>query len=235
MRINEIVRGFRHFGGVKTLQDLALRGFKRLTSARILKAVRIETVRAEFLKCDKLYGGGFLSEALLMEIIRNHPEYEMSESFVRECFAKGDECFGFLDGSTLAAYGWYSSRPTAIDVPGMVLHFDNRYIYMYKGFTHANHRGQRLHAIAMTRALEAYLGRGYKGILSYVEWNNFSSLKSCYRMGYSDFGNIYMARLFGQNLTYADRGCKGYDFRLEYANGCLGPSGLGDRTPKRAD
>ncbi|SPF45633.1 hypothetical protein SBA4_3400020 [Candidatus Sulfopaludibacter sp. SbA4] len=29
----------------------------------------------------------------------------MSEKFVRQAFAKGDECYGFLDGAILAAYG----------------------------------------------------------------------------------------------------------------------------------
>ena len=236
MHLKEIVREFERFGAVKTLQDFALRGMNRFVSARILKGVRIETVHAEFLKCDKPYNGQFLSESLLAEITRNRPEYEMSERFLRQSFAKGDECYGFLDGSVLAAYGWYSNRPTAIDAPGMVLHFDDRYIYMYKGFTHVKYRGERLHAIAMTRALEAYLARGYKGILSYVEWNNFSSLKSCYRMGYADFGNIYLARLFGRYLTHADRGCARYGFRLEYAGaGGNGRTRASDHTTQRAD
>jgi hypothetical protein len=32
---------------------------------------------------------------------------------------------------------------------------------MYKGFTLKRYRGQRLHAIGMTRALEHYLSRGF--------------------------------------------------------------------------
>jgi hypothetical protein len=36
---------------------------------------------------------------------------------------------------------------------------------MYNGFTHVKHRGKRLHAVGMTRALESYLVRGNKGIL----------------------------------------------------------------------
>jgi len=88
---------------------------------------------------------------------------------------------------------------------------------MYKGFTQVNYRGQRLHAIAMTRALEAYLAKGYQGMVSYVEWNNFGSLRSCYRIGYSDFGNIYLVRLFGKYLTCAGKGCADYGFHLERA------------------
>jgi hypothetical protein len=98
----------------------------------------------------------------------------------------------------------------------LILHFDDRYIYMYKGFTHVEHRGQRLHAIGMTRALEAYLARGYKGIVSYVEWNNFASLRSCYRMGYTGFGSIIVARILGRYIIHASSGCKPYRFKLEW-------------------
>ena len=227
MRRDEIVQEFKRFGAVKTVQDLALRSLNVLVSARVLKGVTIDSVQPEFLNCDRPYDGGFVSEAVLSELIRDHPEYEMSPGFLRQAFAKGDECYAFLDGSVLANYGWYSNRPTAIDAPGVTLHFDNRYIYMYKGFTHPDYRGQRLHAISMTRALEAYLARGYEGIVSYVTWNNFSSLKSCYRMGYRDFGNIYMARIFGRYVTHADRSCALYDFRLEYdGSQCFAREGL---------
>jgi hypothetical protein len=41
---------------------------------------------------------------------------------------------------------------------------------------------------------------------SYVEWNNFGSLRSCYRMGYTDFGNIVAARIWD----------KPFGFRLEW-------------------
>jgi len=102
-----------------------------------------------------------------------------------------------------------------MDAKGLELHYDQSYIYMYKGHTHTAHRGHRLHAVGMTRALQAYLARGFKGIVSYIEWNNFDSLKSCYRMGYKDFGNIYVARIFGRYFFYSDAGCRKYNFRLE--------------------
>jgi hypothetical protein len=221
MQLNELVQELERFGGVKTFQSVGLRALHRLAGARILKGVKLDAVDPEFVKCDKPYHGQFLDQALLTELTRNHPEYEMSKRFLRDAFEKGDECYGFLDGRVLAAYGWYSNSPTAIDAPGMMLHFDPRYIYMYKGFTQAEYRGQRLHAIAMTRALDAYLAKGYKGLVSYVEWNNFGSLKSCYRSGYQDFGNIYLARFFGRYVTHAGGGCATYSFRLEHSHEVL--------------
>src|SRR5579872_4129421 len=215
MDLTEFKRNVKQFGAVKALEDIALRALNLGVFFKILKGVKIDIVQPEFLKCDEKYSGLFLTEGMLAKFAER-PEYELSRNFLEQALAKGDECYGFLDGNVLAAYGWYSNKPTEIDPPDLVLHFNDKFIYMYKGFTHVNYRGKRLHAIGMTRALEAYLARGYKGIVSFVEWNNFGSLKSCYRMGYTDFGNIYAAKLFNHYLLHSGAGCEPYGFRLEW-------------------
>jgi hypothetical protein len=87
---------------------------------------------------------------------------------------------------------------------------------MYKGFTHTRYRGQRLHAIGMMAALEASRADGSGGLVSYVESNNFSSLRSCGRMGYRDFGWIAFARARDRYWIRASAGCREYGFRLEH-------------------
>src|SRR5213594_2643078 len=94
-----------------------------------------------------------------------HPTFS---DFLDDALPKGDECYGFVHGGELAAYGWYARSATSAD-PGLVLHFAPGYVYIYKGFTHDLHRGKRLHAIGMTRALQHYRSRGLKGMVSYVE------------------------------------------------------------------
>ncbi len=209
----QLKRNIRSFGLAKTMEDIVLRGVNRVCVLKILKGVRVESVNPEFLKCDERYRSQFLDQDALREFSKN-PEYELSPRFLDEALEKGDSCYAILDGSRLAAYGWYSNRPTAIDLPGLVLHFDPRYVYMYKGFTHDDYRGQRLHAVGMTRALAAYLESGYKGIISYVEYNNYASLRSCYRMGYQDFGEAYAFGFAGQFLLHSSPGCRQYAFGL---------------------
>jgi hypothetical protein len=85
---------------------------------------------------------------------------------------------------------------------------------MYKGFTGRDYRGQRLHAIGMTRALQHYLDGGYGGIVSYVESTNFDSLKSCARMGYRVFGSIYAVELLGRWFAFSSPGCARFGFRV---------------------
>src|SRR5262249_10874862 len=122
-------------------------------------------------------------------------KYQLTADFVRQVSAKGDECYAMLDGDILAAYGWYSRNRTVLDNEDLMLRFDSSYIYMYKGFTLDRYRGQRLHAIGMTRALAEYKTQGFCGLVSYVESNNFDSLKSCYRMGYRNCGRIHILRV----------------------------------------
>lgn len=82
------------------------------------------------------------------------------------------------------------------------------HVYMYKGFTHEGYRGQRLHAAGMAQALQEYRAEGSKGIVSYVESNNFSSLKSCYRMGYVAFGYVVVLRVAGRYFIARSKGCR---------------------------
>ncbi len=213
MNLATVKSSIKNFGLPKALADIGLRAANRAVLLKVLKGIVIETVDGRFLEPDQRYNGLFLDEPMLREFA-NDPRNELSHAFLDEALAKGDQCYGFLAGNELAAYGWYSNKPTPLDFKGLGLHFDDQYIYMYKGFTAPDHRGQRLHAIGMTRALQAYLERGYRGIVSYVEWNNFASLKSCYRMGYRDLGNIVIAGVRGHYVLHHDNGCDEYGFRV---------------------
>jgi ribosomal protein S18 acetylase RimI-like enzyme len=216
MRTAEIRQSVENFGIARTACDLVLRAINRLLFFKILRGIVIESVNPRFLVCDDRYRFGRLEEPTLRKFAASQ-DYELSDEFLREAFTRGDECYGFLDGEELAAYGWYTRRPTSLDRPQLVLHFSDRYIYMYKGFTHPAYRGQRLHAIGMTKALAVFLARGYRGLVSYVEATNFSSLRSCYRMGYSDFGTVAILGRGARGLVRVSAGCRPYEFRVEWS------------------
>ena len=201
-------------GLAHTLHDLTLRAANRALVVKILKGMTAERVNAAFLTCPTPYRPMFLDAKALREFSRD-PGNGLPESFLEEALAKGDECYGILDGETLAAYGWYARTPTRIDPPDLVLHPGREYVYMYKGYTHPGHRGRRLHAIGMTLALQEYLARGCKGLVSYVESNNFSSLNSVSRMGYEIFGTVYVLEMFGIHLLHASAGWAAHGVRIE--------------------
>jgi hypothetical protein len=200
----------RHGAGV-LLHLLCVRLVNGLVPFKILRGVHVAKADPAFLATPPQYTPAFLARHEL-DHFADDPATEMSRTFVHEALRNGGECYAIRDGRTLAAYGWYSTRPTPIHPPELVLHFDDSHVYMYKGFTDKRYRGQRLHAIGMTRALQHYLDAGYRGIVSYVESTNFDSLKSCFRMGYAVFGSVYVVRIFGRHFAWASPGCDAFGF-----------------------
>jgi len=207
-----LLNSLKTHGLSDTVYDFGYRGFNHLTLFMVLKCLMIDTADRKFLQSKNGYTCEFLDPENLMVLSKN-PEYQLKRNFLEEAIGKGDECFAILDGGSLASYGWYASRPTKVS-DELELHFNEGYVYMYNGYTHPNYRGQRLHAIGMTMALNHYLNRGYKGIVSWVEANNFSSLRSCYRMGYRDFGEVYIVKLFSKYLILCNKGCRDYGFKV---------------------
>ncbi|MGE0126745.1 MAG: GNAT family N-acetyltransferase [Blastocatellales bacterium] len=195
-----------------TVYDLVYRGVNLFTLFMVLKCLTIDVADPRFLHHDNGYTCEFLTPGKLMELAKNQV-YQLEADFLVEAINKGDECFAILDGDLLASYGWYSNKPTRLS-DDLELRFNERYIYMYNGFTHPNYRGQRLHATGMTMALNHYINRGYRGIVSWVEANNFNSLRSCYRMGYRGFGEIYVIKLFRNHLILCSEGCRDFGFEV---------------------
>jgi hypothetical protein len=216
MNIGALRRDIERHGLPRALADSAFRLVNRGVYLKILRGITIAAVDPHFLACDGRYSGQFIPPASLRQLSTD-PVNELDSAFLDRALARGDECYGLFAGDALASYGWYANRSTEIDAPGLEVVFDSRYIYMYKGFTHPDHRGQRLHAVGMTRALESYLARGFLGLVSFVEWQNSDSLKSCYRMGYRDFGDIYVVRIFGRYFFRSDAGCRPFGFSLRRA------------------
>jgi hypothetical protein len=203
----------RRYGGRRTVYRAALRAVNVLALVKILRGVSVEKVDTAFLQLPEQFVAGFLSPDTILRYAADS-EIGMPPAFVDEALGKGDECYGILSGDALVSYGWYSTRPTRIDPPELMLDFDKGYVYMYKGYTHPDYRGHRLHAIGMTLALDHYKSKGFKGIVSYIEADNFASLKSAFRMGYRVFGSVYILCAFGTLFSRTTPGCKKYDFRV---------------------
>jgi hypothetical protein len=207
-------RNIGRFGASKALYDLALRALNRGLFFKILKGLRVTAVDPDYLNCDDKYRFIPLDEGTLKRFA-GASEYELTETFIYQALEKGDECQGILCGDRLVSYAWYSNKPTSIDPEDLVIHFDSEFKYMYKCFTHVDFRGKWLNAVGMTRALKKYRDAGYRGLIAYVESNNFSSLKSLRRIGFEDFGEIYIARFIGKYLIGSTSGCKDYRFGVE--------------------
>jgi hypothetical protein len=211
--VQKAFRRLQRHGAAALAHFICLKAINCVVPFKILRGVHVAKADASFIDYPAAYTPDFLSPRALQAFSAD-PATEISRAFIGDALRQGDECYAICDGDKLAAYGWYSTRPTPIDPAELTLHFADGYVYMYKGFTDKRYRGQRLHAIGMTRALQHYLESGYRGIVSYVESTNFDSLKSCFRMGYEVFGSVYVLDLFGHYVAFSSPGCKPFGFRV---------------------
>jgi hypothetical protein len=214
LKLADVRRDVRNAGVLGASWNVAYRVLNKVSRfmALTMLSVTPETVDASFLNGRPEHEHRFLSAAEL-ETLSRDPASEMPREFVAEALGRGDRCFAILDRGVVASYGWYSRQETAVSEE-LSLRFSPDWAYMYKGFTRPDYRGQRLHAIGMARAMMAHSQEGCRGLVSYVESNNYSSLKSCYRMGYVKAGTIVALRVGGRYLIHVGRGCAPFGLGL---------------------
>ncbi len=205
-------RNIRNHGVRASIYDLVIRSANRLVYLKTLECVVIEAIDpgSSTLPANFRYVRLDRTQLALFGQVK---ENELPEEFVRDAINGGDDCYAIVEGNALASYGWYSKVPTPVD-RDLRLHFSPQYVYMYKGFTAKAYRGKRLHAIGMTLALNEYRNQGFRGLVAYVESNNFDSLKSCYRMGYKTCGHIRVLRVASRYFIHNGPGCRDYGLNL---------------------
>lgn len=135
------------------------------------------------------------------------PIYELPESFLDHALENDYKCYAFVQDDVVASYGWIPEKSSAID-DRFLFHHDNTYIQRIRGFTHPNFRGLRLHGFGLVAGLKDYQARGYKGMISVMEAQNYYSRRSLDRIGYETFGMIFVIKLFGRYFIHASKGCK---------------------------
>ena len=216
VRVQRISAEFRSqvsaFGFWSALRAFTFRAIQRVIDFKVLRGMCITVVAPAFLELPAGMSADFLDRDTLRRMTAE-AKYDLTAEFLDDALGKGDACYAIVDGDEPAAYGWYAHSPTLMS-DGMLVQFDPAYVYMYKGLTLDAYRGRRLHAIGMTRALAAYQARGFKGLVSYIESDNLNSLKSAYRMGYVDFGRVFIIRVLGRRVTFRTPGCAAFGFGI---------------------
>lgn len=203
----------KNHGLKNVLYQQVLLALNKIIFLRGHRCLVISKVKESFLIIDSKFEHGFADKDKLFEfsIVKDN---QLSHNFLNSSLPKGDKCYALTEEGELASYGWYSNTDTKSDVKNLLFSFDPSYVYMYKGLTKNNYRGQRLHAIGMTLALKSFLELGPKGIVSYVDITNLDSLKSCMRMGYEQVGTIWVIEIFGTIFHSSSRGCKKYNMKF---------------------
>ena len=182
----KVRRRVRRHGLNAALCVYGMRAVNLALTCKILRALYLTHPNPAFSALPAGYAAGFASREELHRFAQQ-PGSDLTPRFVDQSLAHGDQCFALRHGRSIAAYSWYSFRPTPIGLPGVLLFFDPHWVYRYKDYTHPEYRGRRLHAIGTALGLAHYRSRGFLGAIAYVESTNFESLKSCCRAGHQSY------------------------------------------------
>jgi hypothetical protein len=119
------------------------------------------------------------------------PIYYLDPALAERVREGRDLCFAALAGDRLAAFGCYMLQANGPEhAGGVAMSYPPDVAYLFFGFTHPDFRGARLHGLIMGLALQELAKRGITKLVSLVGWTNRASLKSCYRLGYLNLGNM---------------------------------------------
>lgn len=230
MNLTTVIRSLRdtskQYGAGAALYDAEYRGVNHLVPLKAFKGMALDLSRelpaavaalgAADLRGARLDGQGrFCSESdLLASLADPEIEGQFDASFVRRAMRRGDACHGVFDGERLVSFGWYATKPTSCD-KDLIVHVDPSWIYLYKAYTLRAYRGQRLNGLGVSLAAEALKERA-RGLVCYIEANNYASLRSFERLGFVCFGSVYLARMLGRPRIWSTPGCKPYGFFVEW-------------------
>jgi hypothetical protein len=216
--IREIHLTLKRFGILKASHDCFIRIINCLLYFKIFRCNRItmETLDPQFLKLDSRYRVEFFGIDDLVDLKDQKKDWiPMPE--ITDSFKKGDCCLQIFHNNSLASYSWMSNHPTMV-TPQLEVIFDTGHVYRYKTFTYPHYRGKRLPAFGCAQCLKKYVAEGYKGFLSIVASNNFSSLRMAYRTGWKNIGTVYVFRLAGKYFIFSRGKLKEYNLKIKPKN-----------------
>ena len=219
--VREIRDNAKNFGTGQTARWFALKVINHVIPTRYIVGMTLEKVSPESIKLDPRFHAGLMKAEQLSRFVGSQgwddPGFGLSHEGLARAEQNGIEWYAITDGAPdqpdakLASIGWYSCEATVNG--GNPVYFSPEWVYMFRGYTHPDYRGFRLHGIGMGRAMLEFQKRGLKGIISDVDGRNLSSLKSVFRLGYKKIGVMYMFEVLGKHLVWTDAGCKQYNFR----------------------
>jgi hypothetical protein len=144
------------------------------------------------------------------------PDVEMTPEFADASLARGDYCFGVLQGDQLAAYDW---RGLGLPVP-LNEDLDVHYaypgqVYGYAMYTRPAYRGLRLQFYNVHCADTRLLADGHTHTIGYVALQNFASIRNLSRLRDQVFvGWAGYLRIRGRYLTFRSPGARRYGFKI---------------------
>ena len=139
----------------------------------------------------------FATEADLPMLIK----LQQKEETFRERFAEGDRCVVAIADGRIIGYEWFSERTIHYESSwGYSIQIPGGFVYAYDAFIDPDHRNTGLWL-----RFKAYLGdwmieRNKRGVLTFVDYGNWASMRTHLRFGFEPSGTILAFRLMGLTM-----------------------------------
>jgi len=187
-RLNAFRERFGMTGAIYKVADVVLH---KVFHTYVHTFMSLELKAVETMACsDPQFTFRFLT-ADEIEKFAQDSSYYIDSSLADGVRSGNEVCFAALAGERLAAFGCYTLGYVPPEqCAGAPLSFPADVAYMSYGLTHPDFRGARLHGLIMGLALQELAKRGVTKFVSIVAWTNWASLKSCWRLGYINLGNM---------------------------------------------
>jgi len=187
-RISSLGVDIRQYGLLPALLSLGIALLNRLVSYRVFRVMELARVVADRMTLQP--GAGFECREVHPRELATYvqdPRYHLSDDFLQKSAEQGDVCLAtFTAGGVLAAYCFFALLPTDID-PEFRFHFPEDRIYVYKAFTHPDWRGRGLNSLSLAAAARRFADddRARAGFVALVQSNNFPSIRSFSKSGFT--------------------------------------------------
>ena len=132
----------------------------------------------------------FATEKDLREL-QLQPVWDIDETKLRS-FREGDYCLLNYVGTELAGYTWAHLQGRPLLIPGPRLKIPDSVIYNYAAFTLPKFRGRNHQALRHYELLNQPQWKDKIGLLGYVRYTNWSSVRGQKKSGYQSIGRMWM-------------------------------------------
>jgi hypothetical protein len=204
----------KRFGTGATLFDLVYRSLERSIGLNMYRIVGVNIKdfdASRWPKADFAAPREFGRDELLA-FSGAAPDH-LPREFVEQALAAGNRCFGVVIDGKLAAYSWFSRKPTEMDHQ-LEISFNPDMVYQYKAYVLQEFRGKRLSPYILHHALCCYAEEGVEHAVAYIAANNYPSLRAAKGFGFSRLGTAYVWNTKRSLSVYATRGCISSGLRI---------------------
>jgi GNAT superfamily N-acetyltransferase len=126
-------------------------------------------------------------------------------------FAEGDRCVVAEVGGRIAGYEWFCDRDSHKETGwGYRIAIPAGFVYAYDAFIDPAYRNSGIWLRFKAHLGQLMMESGHVGVLTFVDYGNWPSLRTHLRFGFKPAGDVLALRILGKLLSRASRAAAGF-------------------------